>query len=52
MVSFEQCYYNIIIRIIVLCGIDSVPWNTPHIQYKYGNISMEYCWSHKALVWI
>jgi hypothetical protein len=39
----------------MFCRTDNIPQNVPHIQIKYGNILdyfMEYCESHKTLLWI
>ena len=53
--SSYRCYCNccqhitLFISITMLCGIDSILRNILHIQYEYF---LEYCESHKTLLWI
>jgi hypothetical protein len=35
----------------VVCGIDNIFWNIPHIQYECGEFSAKYYQSHKTLLW-
>ena len=36
----------------MLCGIDNIQQNIPHIQIEYGAYYVEYYQSHKTMLWI
>ena len=38
--------------ITMLCVTHNTPWNIRHIQVECDEYSMEYCQSHKTLLWI
>ena len=43
---------DIIQVITIVCGTDNLMKNIPHLLSEYGEYFVEYCQSHKTLLWI
>jgi hypothetical protein len=44
---------RVLIPIAMFCGTNNIMWNIPHIQPEYcEEYSIEYCQSHKTMLWV
>ena len=48
----SKLFITLFTSITLFCGTDSTPQNILHIQIEGGKYSVEYCQSHRTLLWI